>query len=462
VAAQQNQAQAIDPAEGDTSRASRRIVAASVATVALIAAALGITILSHRSAVDAEGRARAASRDSRSVQLAETYFWREREAMNEYLLIPQAETLREVNGLHEQVRRILAGQDFAERGERELVAQMLAAESRIVATFKAGAGTQDRSSVLRLTQELNTAEAAVLTPMHRLVSLNENVVAESERDANATSTRGLVFGVIAGAFALAGGSAFALYGVRLVRRIGRQNQRLRKLDQMKDDFVASVSHELRTPLTSIQGYLDLVLEGEAGEVTAEQERFLAIVRRNAERLLRVVGDLLFVAEADAGKISLDPSSFNLRSVLSEAVDAARPAAIDKDIELSLDVDDVPTLFGDPARIAQVFDNLVSNAVKFTPEGGRVSLRAAAEQDAAVVEVADTGMGISPEDQKQLFGRFFRTAAASDHAIQGTGLGLAIVQAIVDAHGGSISVESEVGRGTTFKVKLPLQRERTVA
>ena len=241
----------------------------------------------------------------------------------------------------------------------------------------------------------------------------------------------------------------------LAARLEIQNQELVELDVLKDDFIASVSHELRTPLTSIRGYLDLVREGEAGELTDDQERFLGIVDRNADRLLRVVGDLLFVAQVGAGKLDLALEDVELGKLVDHATDAARPHADSRELELVSRIEPLPTLRADRARLGQVLDNLVSNAIKFTPTGGRVMVRAFAEDGAVVLEVSDTGLGMSPEEQARLFERFYRTAAASEHAIQGTGLGLTIVKAIVEAHRGSISVQSATGAGTTFRILLPV-------
>ena len=224
---------------------------------------------------------------------------------------------------------------------------------------------------------------------------------------------------------------------------------------MKDDFVASVSHELRTPLTSIRGYLELVREGEAGELTAEQQQFLAVVERNADRLLRVVGDLLFAAQVDAGKLALELGEVDLDELAREAAQAAGPHAEAKGIRLEVAADEVPPLVGDRARLAQLVDNLLSNALKFTPESGRVELRVRQHAGRAVVEVEDTGIGIAATDQARLFERFFRADSANEQAIQGTGLGPSITKAIAEAHGGTISVASEEGRGTTFRVELPL-------
>jgi signal transduction histidine kinase len=213
---------------------------------------------------------------------------------------------------------------------------------------------------------------------------------------------------------------------------------------MKDDFVASVSHELRTPLTSISGYLALLLE-ESDGLSDEHKHYLAVVHRNSERLQRLVGDLLFVAQVDAGRISLEMAAVDLAALIADSVEAVRPVAEEKPIELAQ---------ADALRLGQVLDNVLSNAVKFTPAEGSVCVRASVADGLAVVEVADTGMGIAPEDQERLFDRFFRTAAANHMAIPGTGLGLAIAKAIVEGHDGSISIASEPGHGTTVRLELP--------
>jgi len=241
------------------------------------------------------------------------------------------------------------------------------------------------------------------------------------------------------------------------RQLAEQNERLLELDRLKDSFVAAVSHELRTPLTSIRGYLELVRDGEAGELTPEQDEFLSVVDRNADRLLRVVGDLLVIAQADSGRLSLELREVDLGTLVADAVSAAAPAVEAKGIRLRHRTDSVPPLVGDPHRLGQLLDNLLSNAVKFTPAGGEVEVRTGTQGRHALLEVADTGMGMSPGEQARLFERFYRTPAANEQAIPGTGLGLAIVKAIVEAHGGQITVESRQGEGTTFRVSLPLEQ-----
>jgi signal transduction histidine kinase len=235
----------------------------------------------------------------------------------------------------------------------------------------------------------------------------------------------------------------------------------REAERMKDEFTALVSHELRTPLTSIIGYLEL-LRGDAeadGDDPAARQRaqFLAVVDRNARRLLRLVGDLLFVAQVEAGKLSLDEGDVDLEAVAHESVEAAAPRARDGGVELTLEAEPVPPVRGDRDRLAQALDNLVSNAIKFTHEGGRVTVRLMREGERVVLEVEDTGIGISQPDLQRLFQRFFRTQRATSAAIPGVGLGLTIAQAIVHGHDGQISVHSMDGQGTTFRIELPLHR-----
>jgi signal transduction histidine kinase len=240
----------------------------------------------------------------------------------------------------------------------------------------------------------------------------------------------------------------------------------REAERMKDEFFALVSHELRTPLTSIVGYVELLIDdaehGNGDDPAADQRRqFLAIVDRNTRRLLRLVGDLLFVAQVEAGKLGLEEGDVDLEAVAREAVEAAAPRAAAGGVELTLETAVVPSMRGDRDRLAQALDNLVSNAIKFTPAGGRVAVRLTREDERAVLEVADTGIGISQADLQRLFQRFFRTKRATSAAIQGVGLGLTIAQAIVHSHDGEISVRSDEDAGTTFRIDLPLHRTADV-
>jgi signal transduction histidine kinase len=238
--------------------------------------------------------------------------------------------------------------------------------------------------------------------------------------------------------------------------LAEQNERLRELDRLKDEFISLVSHELRTPLTSMRGYLELLLDGGGGELSDDQNRFLSIVDRNSKRLMHLVGDLLFLAQVEAGKLTLELGEVKLDDVVSESVEAAKPIADERGIELRVSLDTTPNMVGDRGRLGQVLDNLVSNAVKFTTNGGSVEVRLSSTADEALIEVVDNGIGIAPEEQELLFDRFFRSSEATERAIPGTGLGLTIVKAIVERHHGSIEVESASGCGTTMRVRLPLR------
>jgi signal transduction histidine kinase/HAMP domain-containing protein len=236
----------------------------------------------------------------------------------------------------------------------------------------------------------------------------------------------------------------------------------REFDRLKDDFVATVSHELRTPLTSMMGFLEMIREGEAGELTDEQKRFLAIVYRSSERLQRLVGDLLFVARLDASGLQLQFGPVDVGEVARDVIESTAALARARSLELIAEVAPMPMVSADRERLVQLISNLVSNAIKFTPDGGRVTVRTFVDGSHAVIEVEDTGVGIPVAEQSRLFQRFFRSTTATAQAIPGTGLGLVISRAIAEAHGGSISARSETGSGSCFHVELPLEPEELAA
>lgn len=238
-------------------------------------------------------------------------------------------------------------------------------------------------------------------------------------------------------------------------QLAAQNERLLELDRLKDEFVATASHELRTPLTSLSGYLEMALDPAEGPLSPTRESQLRIVRRNADRLGALVDQLLFLARADSHPLELDRQPVDLGAILTEAAETARPAAGAKNISLVVVGEPPQGVAADRPQLLRVVDNLVANAVKFTPDGGSVRLSASRRGETAVVEVTDTGLGIPHAEQPELFNRFFRGTTAIEKAIPGSGLGLAISQVIAEAHGGTIELESTAGAGSTFRLVLPL-------
>ncbi len=238
------------------------------------------------------------------------------------------------------------------------------------------------------------------------------------------------------------------------------NQRMLELDRVKGDFVSSVSHELRTPLTSIIGLTELLADDLSDNLTDEQHRLVERIDRNGGRLLHLVEDLLTIARVEDGDLSLEQVPTDLRHPVQVATDEVSHAAHKGCVALRVVVPPEPVMLdGDPAYLERLVLNLVTNAVKFTPDGGTVEVRLEVHGDVAELRVTDTGMGIPIEEQGRLFQRFFRSSLATRNAIQGTGLGLHIVRSIAEAHHGRIDFESLPGEGTTFAFTVPLMDGR---
>lgn len=284
-------------------------------------------------------------------------------------------------------------------------------------------------------------------------------------------------------------SKLHLYSVResyreLQDKTERLEQTLAKLkegDRLKSNFLATMSHELRTPLTSIIGYSEMLAEGIAGPLGEEQQEYVRTIHGKGEQLLRLIMGLLDLSKLDSGTMSLRQASTEIGPILNEVLTTLAPVARKKEVELTLDNDGLPCeLAADAERLRQVFINLVDNAVKFTPKGGKVTMTArvtdvpvtAGEEDddmgAALlapllkeveIRVSDTGIGIPAAERAKVFEAFYQVDSSSTREYGGTGLGLSIVKRIVDAHGGRVHVESNQPHGTVFVVALPSAQAR---
>jgi two-component system phosphate regulon sensor histidine kinase PhoR len=229
---------------------------------------------------------------------------------------------------------------------------------------------------------------------------------------------------------------------------------LRRLEGIRRDFVANVSHELKTPLTAVRGFVETMVDDPAMEPETRQ-RFLRKMSDQTQRLSAIVNDLLTVSRIESGGAALDREQLDLRTVAQECLRVLLPAAEAKGIHLTAELPGQPVLVdGDREALRQAVSNLVDNAIKYTPEGGEVWLRVLSEER-AVVEVQDTGIGISPQDQQRIFERFFRVDKARSRELGGTGLGLSIVKHLTLAHGGRVSLDSTLGKGSIFRIELPL-------
>ena len=230
---------------------------------------------------------------------------------------------------------------------------------------------------------------------------------------------------------------------------------LRRLERVRQDFVANVSHEFKTPLTAIQGFAETLLGG-ALEDPKNNRRFLEIMRDHANRLARLTDDLLKLARIEAGKLELEFSPVGVIEFIERCAETALMKASRKQITLDIEIPPgLPPVRGDASLLRDVLQNLVDNAIQYTPPGGRIRVSARVNSSEMVIEVADTGIGIPLIDQERIFERFYRVDAARSREAGGTGLGLSIAKHIIDAHNGRLWVESTVGEGSRFSFSIPL-------
>ncbi len=252
---------------------------------------------------------------------------------------------------------------------------------------------------------------------------------------------------------LADNAAIAVENARLYEALQQANQ-------AKSEFVSLVSHELRTPMTSIRGYSEMLSKGLVGTLNPRQQQFVDVIQRNVNRMRILVSDLLDLSRIETGRLRLEPESTVLELAVDDAFETVEEQLNAKDQRFTANLsENLPQVWADPHRLTQIFINLMGNAVKYTPEGGKIDVTAERVEDNGESRVrcvvADTGLGISLEDQERLFTKFFRSDDPLVQEQTGTGLGLAITKSLVELHGGEISVYSQKGRGTTFVFTLPV-------
>ena len=223
------------------------------------------------------------------------------------------------------------------------------------------------------------------------------------------------------------------------------------------NFVSMMSHELRTPLNSVQGFVDLLLEGSMGELTEQQHKYLSYAREGVQQLISIVEDILFMTRADSGQLEIRPQKVNFRELVRQVVSSLEPQVHKAEIVLRRDIPSPsPLLYVDPQRMKQVLSNLMINAIKFTPSGGTVTIRVQPYDERFVmVSVSDTGYGIRPEDRQHIFERFYQSNHSQQSKMGGYGLGLPIAKLIIEQHGGKIGFDTVLNKGTTFYFTAPL-------
>jgi len=254
---------------------------------------------------------------------------------------------------------------------------------------------------------------------------------------------------------LASQSVLAIQNARLFREIADKSEQLALASEHKSQFLANMSHELRTPLNAILGYAELLVDGIYGVMTERPKGVLERIQNNGRHLLALINDVLDLAKIEAGQLTLTLEDYSLPEVVQTVVTATEPLATAKGLKLTAQVQDaMPMAHGDARRVSQVLLNLVGNAIKFT-DTGEVEIRGAADRGQFVLEVRDTGPGIADADQERIFGEFQQIDNSNTRQKGGTGLGLAISKRMVEMQGGTISVESALGQGSTFRVVLPV-------
>ncbi len=239
--------------------------------------------------------------------------------------------------------------------------------------------------------------------------------------------------------------------------MARDLSALKVANQVRSNFVSMVSHELRTPLNSVHGFIDLLLQGHMGDLNEEQRTYLGYAQEGVQQLISIVQDILFMTRSDLGQFESKQQEVQLRILVRQVVSGMQPQASKASVVLNADIPaDMPLLYIDPQRIKQVLNNLVSNAIKYTPPGGTITISASTLSDEWVmISVIDSGYGILTEDRPHIFERFYQSNQREQSRMGGYGLGLSIARLIVEQHGGTINFESVLEKGTTFYFTVPV-------
>ncbi|MBL7130818.1 MAG: GHKL domain-containing protein [Candidatus Omnitrophica bacterium] len=248
----------------------------------------------------------------------------------------------------------------------------------------------------------------------------------------------------------------------LEQRVGQRtkelalaNEKFKKIDKLKSEFVSAVSHELRTPLTSIKGYAAILMAGKLGAVPAPVKQRLEKINKHSDSLTKLISDLLDISRVESGKVAMKLEKLDPQDAINWVADIVAPQIKEKKIQITVDIPkEVSSCLADTIQLGRVLTNLLGNAIKFTPEKGKISIRVKEDKNFLQIDVRDSGIGIAEEDLVNIFEEFYRVDNAINQEVKGTGLGLSLVKRIVEAHKGKIWVNSKLGKGTTFSFTLP--------
>jgi len=244
------------------------------------------------------------------------------------------------------------------------------------------------------------------------------------------------------------------------RQLSNALEDVQKISKMKSEFISAVSHELRTPLTSIKGYASILMAGKVGKIPPEVKDRLAKINKHSDNLVKMINELLDISRIESGRVSMRYTLQHIQPVIENIRDLLTPQIKEKELDFKVQIaENMPPVMMDPAQIERVFINLVSNAIKFTPHHGKITIEAEHDEQKITVKVSDSGIGIKSEDLERLFDEFYRADNLINQSVKGTGLGLSLAKKIIEAHGGKIWVTSRLDQGTHFYFTLPVEQQK---